>query len=68
MFGQAENLHFFADSRFDDIFQGVFGMARAELAGMTVVGEWHSVLTGSLGNSRVEKWGNCRDSSSSDLR
>lgn len=41
MFSQTEDLHLLADGSLDYIFQGVFGMARAELARMAVMRERH---------------------------
>jgi hypothetical protein len=41
MFCQTEDLHLLADGSLDHIFQRVFGMAGAELAGMAVMREWH---------------------------
>lgn len=41
---QTEDLHLLADGGLDDLLEGVFGMAWAELARVTVVGEWHCVF------------------------
>ena len=41
MLSQTEDLHLLIDSSFDNILQGVLGMARAELARMAVMREWH---------------------------
>jgi hypothetical protein len=43
MLGQTEDLHLLTDSSFDNILQGVLGMARAELARMAVMREWHGL-------------------------
>lgn len=41
---QTEDLHLLADGGLDDFLEGVFGMTWAELARVTVVGEWHCVF------------------------
>ena len=46
MFCQAEDLEILGDGCLDDLFEGVFGMAGAELARVAVVGEWHFVVLG----------------------
>lgn len=38
---QAEDLHLLADGGLDDLLEGVFRMAWAELARVAVMGEWH---------------------------
>ena len=58
---QTEDLHLLADGGLNDFLEGVFGMARAELARVAVVGEWHcvSILSWvmiSLVRSDGEKW------------
>jgi hypothetical protein len=40
---QAKDLHLLADGGLNDFLEGIFGMARAELARVAVVGEWHCV-------------------------
>lgn len=40
---QTEDLHLLADGSLDDVLEGIFGMAWAELARVAVVGEWHCV-------------------------
>jgi hypothetical protein len=40
---QTEDLHLLADGGLDDFLEGVLSMARAELARVAVVGEWHCV-------------------------
>lgn len=41
MFSQTEDLHLLADGSLNHIFQRIFGMARAELARMTMMRERH---------------------------
>lgn len=41
--GQTEDLEFLGDGQLDDLLEGVFGVAGAELARVAVVGEWHVV-------------------------
>lgn len=43
MLRQAEGVEFLGDGQLDDFFQVVFGMAGAELPGVTVVREGHLV-------------------------
>ena len=40
---QTEDLHPLADGGLDDVLEGVFGMTRAELTRVAVMGEWHVV-------------------------
>ena len=44
MLCQAEDLEVLGDGCLDDLFKGVFGVARAELARVAVVGEWHCIF------------------------
>lgn len=41
MFSQTEDLHLLANGSLNHIFQRILGMARAELARMTMMREWH---------------------------
>lgn len=40
---QTEDMHLLADGGLNDVLEGVFGVAWAELARMAVMGEWHVV-------------------------
>lgn len=46
MLCQAKDLEVLGDGCLDDLFEGVFGVAGAELARVAVVGEWHCAVLG----------------------